>query len=316
MMYRKAIIIGIKGKSLSKREKILLKNQKPWGIILFSRNISDLFQLRDLVEEVKFIMQDKYYPVLIDEEGGHVSRFNKIFDLSFFTQEYFGELYKKNKKDFFYNYKIYIDLLCKTFKKVGININTVPVLDVIRFNTSSVLKKRSFSNDHKLVSLLGKICIDFYSQNKIATVIKHIPGHGLAKLDSHFHLPVVSANKKDLLKKDFFPFKNSKSLFAMTAHILYKSYDSVNPATHSNTIINKVIRKKINFKGILISDDINMKALSNKLDYNATKSLNAGCNLVLHCNGNIDEMTKLLKIVPKIDNFTQKKTSDFYNFIR
>ena len=167
-----------------------------------------------------------------------------------------------------------------------------------------------------MVSLLGKICIDFHSQNKIGTVIKHIPGHGLAKTDSHFHLPVVDVNKKDLLKKDFYPFKNSKSFFAMTAHILYKSYDSVYPATHSNIIINQVIRKKINFKGILISDDINMKSLSNKLDYNAIKSLKAGCNLVLHCNGNIDEMTKLLKIVPKIDNFTQKKTSDFYNFIR
>ena len=315
-MYRKAIIIGIKGKSLTRKEKILLKNHKPWGIILFSRNISDFFQLRDLVEEVKYIMRDKHYPVLIDEEGGSVSRLNKIVDLNFFSQEYFAKLYKKNKSSFFHNYKIYIDLLCSIFKKVGININTVPVLDVMRFNTSSVLKKRTFSNDHKLVSVLGKICVDFYTKNKIATVIKHIPGHGLAKSDSHFNLPIVEASKKDLIKKDFFPFKNTKSLFAMTAHILYKSYDSIYPATHSNIVIKEAIRKNINFNGILISDDISMKALKNKLDFNAINALKAGCNIVLHCNGNIDEMTKLLKIMPKIDNFTQKKTSDFYKFLR
>ena len=315
-MYRKAIIIGIKGTKLTKKEKNLIKNEKPWGIILFSRNISDIYQVKDLISDIRYNINDKNYPILIDEEGGGVSRLNKIFDFKIFSQEYFSKLYTKNKKFFFYDYKLYIDQLCSFFKIVGININTVPVLDVARPFTNSVLKNRSFSRNPKIVSLLGKFCIDLYTKNKIGTVIKHIPGHGLAKSDSHFKLPIVLASKKDLINKDFLPFKNSKSSFAMTAHILYKAFDSIYPATHSDLIINNVIRKSINFKGILISDDISMKALKNKLDYNALKSLEAGCNLVLHCNGKFNEMIKLLKILPRIDKFTQKKTSDFYKFIR
>ena len=138
----------------------------------------------------------------------------------------------------------------------------------------------------------------------------------MSKQDSHFKLPIVNLKKKLLIKKDFLPFKNTKSLFAMTAHVVYSSYDSLNAATHSKIIINKVIRKHIGFKGIIISDDISMKALKHGLIKNATKALDAGCNLILHCNGNIKEMRELIKFIPTIDRFTQKKTSLFYNFLR
>ena len=145
---------------------------------------------------------------------------------------------------------------------------------------------------------------------------KHVPGHGLANRDSHHQTPIVRKYKNELIAKDFLPFKNSKSLFAMTAHIIYTAYDPVNTATHSKFIIDKVIRKKIKFKGILISDDISMKSLNYKIEENATKALKAGCNLVLHCNGKISEMIKLSKVIPRIDKFTQKKTSHFYKFLR
>ena len=163
--------------------------------------------------------------------------------------------------------------------------------------------------------MLGNFCIDLFKKNKIATVVKHIPGQGLSKCDSHFKTPIIKANKKELINKDFKPFKESKSLFAMTAHAIYQKYDNLNTATHSKVIINKVIRNYINFKGLLISDDISMKSLKYDLEKNAIKAIHAGCNLVLHCNGDIKEMSKLAKVVPKIDKFTQKKTSHFYNFL-
>ena len=315
-MKRKAIIVGIRGIKLSSEEIYLLKKEKPWGVILFSRNIKNLIQLKKLIIDIKNCIKDKNYPILIDQEGGKVSRLNKIIDLSIFSQGFFGNFYKNDRKTFYDYYKIYIDTVCEIIKKVGININTVPVLDVRRKNSHSIIGNRSFSNDASIVSKMGNLCINWYSKNKIATVIKHIPGHGLSKCDSHHKLPVINTKKNELIKKDFKPFKNCKSPFAMTAHVIYSIYDPINTATHSRIVINEIIRKHIGFRGILISDDISMKALRYGLKDNATKALDAGCNLILHSNGNIQEMSKLTKIIPTIDKFTQKKTSHFYNFLR
>jgi len=313
---RKAIIVGIRGIKLSSEEIYLLKKEKPWGVILFSRNIKNLIQLKKLIIDIKNCIKDKNYPILIDQEGGRVSRLNKIIDLSIFSQGFFGNFYKNDRKTFYDYYKIYIDTVCEIIKKVGININTVPVLDVRRKNSHSIIGNRSFSSDASIVSKMGNLCINLYSKNKIATVIKHIPGHGLAKCDSHRKLPVINTKKNELIKKDFIPFKNCKSPFAMTAHVIYSIYDPINTATHSRIVINEIIRKHIGFRGILISDDISMKALRYGLKDNATKALDAGCNLILHSNGNMQEMSKLTKIIPTIDKFTQKKTSHFYNFLR
>jgi len=314
-MNRKAIIFGIKGTELNVDEKNIIKTEKPWGIILFSRNIKDVLQLKLLVDDIKNCIKDKNYPILIDQEGGNVSRLNKIIDLTFFSQEYFGKLYRQNKKALTFYYKIYIDRVCEILNKVGVNINTVPVLDVRRRYSHKIIGDRSFSSDPSIVSKMGNFCIDLYSKNKIATVIKHIPGHGLSKSDSHNSLPIIRAKKEILIKKDFKPFKNIQSLFAMTAHIIYSKYDPEYTATHSKIVINEIIRKHIGFKGIIISDDISMGALKYGLKNNATKALDAGCNLILHCNGNIKEMRKLTKIIPTIDKFTKKKTSQFYNFL-
>ena len=315
-MKRKAIIVGIRGIKLSSEEIYLLKKEKPWGVILFSRNIKNLIQLKNLIIDIKNCINDENYPILIDQEGGRVSRLNKIIDLSIFSQGFFGNFYRNDRKNFYDYYKIYIDTVCEIIKKVGININTVPVLDVRRKNSHSIIGNRSFSNDPSIVSKMGNLCINLYNKNKIATVIKHIPGHGLSKYDSHYKLPVINTKKNELIKKDFKPFKNCKSPFAMTAHVIYSIYDPINTATHSRIVINEIIRKHIGFRGILISDDISMKALRYGLKDNATKALDAGCNLILHSNGNIQEMSKLTKIIPTIDKFTQKKTSHFYNFLR
>ena len=315
-MNKSAIIFGLKGYKLTSKEKFLFKKLKPWGIILFSRNVKNLYQLTNLVREVKKIFKDKKYPILIDQEGGKVSRLNKIINLSFFSQNFFGNLHESNDKLFYKVYKTYVDTVCDILNKVGINIDTVPVLDVGRKLTHNVIGTRSFSTNPEKVSKLGKLCVKLFEKNKIATVVKHIPGHGLSKYDSHLNTPFIKSSKKNLIKKDFKPFRQCKSLFAMTAHIVYVNYDATNTATHSKIVVDKIIRGHIKFKGILISDDISMKSLKYKLEDNAIKALQSGCNLVLHCNGRYSEMSKLAKVIPKIDKFTQKKTSDFYKFLR
>ena len=312
---RKAIIFGLKGSKLTSEEKKFLKNNKPWGIILFSRNIKNIEQLKSLIHEIKDIFNDKKFPILIDEEGGKVTRLGNIINLNFFSQRFFASLYTKNKKVFFKTYEIYVNSLCEIFNKVGININTTPVLDLFNKKAHKFIGSRSYSSDTNTVIKLGKICIKLFNKNKIATVTKHIPGHGKSKADSHYNTPIIKNSIKNLKQNDFKAFKLCKSNFAMTGHAIYSSYDRFNTATHSKVIINKVIRKYINFKGILISDDVSMKSLKLSLKQNALKALDSGCNLILHCNGKIGEMRKLAKVIPKIDTFTQKKTSQFYKFL-
>ncbi len=314
-MKKKAIIISIKGYKLSVKEKLLLKDEKPWGLILFTRNIRSLKQIKNLIKTIRTLTKDKKFPIMIDEEGSSVSRLSKIIDNNF-SQKLFGDMYGFNPKTCLTFYKNYINNLSRILKKIGININTVPVLDVLRKNTNKIIGNRSFSSDPKVVKLLGKICVQQYKLNKIATVIKHIPGHGCSVLDSHVKTPEVNLKYKNLNNLDFLPFKSNTSIFAMTAHIVYSKIDKNNVATFSKKIISKIIRKKIGFKGILISDDISMKALKYDLITNAKKSLLAGCNIVLYCGGNYKDSYKLIKEVPFIDKFTAKKTSEFYKFLR
>ena len=314
-MKKKAIIISIKGLKLTKKERLLLLNENPWGLILFKRNINSLSQIKLLIRNIRNLTKDKNFPILIDEEGPTVSRLINLINHKF-TSRYFGLLYLNNKKLCITLYKKYLGSLCKILKNIGFNVNTIPVLDVLRSNTSSVIGDRSFSKNPNIVKLLGQITVEHCHKHKVICVIKHIPGHGCAISDSHYKMPKVGTSIKELNKIDFYPFKNNSAKMAMTAHILYKRIDSKNVATFSNKIISKTIRKKIGFNGILISDDISMKALKYDLVTNAKKSIEAGCNLVLYCAGNINDNFKLIKSVPFIDKFTVKKTSEIYKILR
>ena len=315
-MNRKAAIISIGGSKLTSSEISLLKKEKPWGIILFKRNIITFKQTKKLTQKIRSCMKDPFYPILIDEEGGKVSRLSELFSTKEFSQYFFGLLYEKNKKNGILIYKYYLETICNILNDLGININTIPVMDLLQNSTHQVIKSRAYSYKARTIKTLGKFCISFLKKKKIASVSKHVPGHGCSNSDSHLNLPIVYKKKSKLYKEDFSLFKNIHSNFMMTAHILYKYVDSKNLATFSNNIINQIIRKKLNFKGILISDDISMNALSKNLSTNANKALNAGCNLVLYCGGNIKESSKLLKNLRCIDEFTQKKTYQFYNFLR
>ena len=314
MNNRRSFIIGLKSTRISTKEIFFLNTYKPWGVILFTRNIKDLKQTLKLTTSIRKIFNDKNYPILIDQEGGRVNRLKNIISFNNLTSEFFGKKYIKNYKEFKIFYKLFIDKTSYLLKSIGANINTVPVLDLRIKGTSNIIGDRSFSKDPKIVSKIGEYCIKYFQENGIGTVIKHIPGHGLAKVDSHHFTPIVNNNESLLLKRDFVPFKNKKTFFAMTAHIIFKKIDNENTVTHSKKMI-KIIRNRIGFKNILISDDLSMKSLKGSLKENTIKTFSAGCNLALHCNGNFKEMEIVGKNSPLINKFILKKTSLFYKIL-
>ena len=221
MNNRRSFIVGIKSTKLSTLEKKFLRKYKPWGVILFSRNIKNINQTLRLTTSIRKIFNDKKYPILIDQEGGRVNRLNNIISFDNLTSEFFGKKYISNYKEFKFFYKLFVDKTSYLLKAIGANINTVPVLDLRMLGASNIIGDRSFSKNPKIVSKIGDYCIKFFHDNGIGCVIKHIPGHGLAKVDSHQFTPIVSKNQNYLIKKDFFPFKNKKTFFEMTAHIIF-----------------------------------------------------------------------------------------------
>ena len=314
MIDRRSFIIGIKSTILNKKEIFFLKKYKPWGIILFKRNIKTIKQTKKLTNHIKKIFNDTKYPILLDQEGGRVNRLTNFLNNDLSTGEFFGNLYSKDRKIFNVKYNEFITETANHLKLIGVNLNTVPVLDLKLKGSSSIIGDRSFSHDPKVVSRIGDICIENFHKNKIGTIMKHIPGHGLAKVDSHKLTPTIKQNLKYLSKKDFIPFKNKRCLFGMTAHIVYSHIDKVYTATHSKKVID-IIRKKIKFQNILLSDDISMKSLKFSIKDNTIKAFSAGCDLVLHCNGNLKEMKAVAINSPFLNKFIIKKTSQFYKII-
>ena len=311
---RRAFIIGIKSLQLSKNEIYFLKKYKPWGVILFLRNIKSIKQTKNLTDNIRKIFRDKNYPILIDQEGGRVNRLSNIISFDNLTSEYFGNLFEKEKMKLDIIYKLFIDKTSSLLKLIGANINTVPVLDLRIKGSSSIIGDRSFSKKVNTVSKMGDLCIKLFHENSIGTIIKHIPGHGLAKVDSHNFTPVVNKSLKYLKKYDFSVFKKKNSFFAMTGHVIYKNIDKLNTATHSKKVINH-IRKIIGFRNIIISDDLSMKSLKESMKENTVKSFKAGCNIALHCNGNLNEMKIVAENSPLISPFIIKKTSQFYKIL-
>ena len=311
---RRAFIVGIKSLQLSKNEIDFLKKYKPWGVILFLRNIKSIKQAKSLTDNIRKIFKDKNYPILIDQEGGRVNRLSNIISFDNLTSEYFGKLYEKDKMKLNIIYKLFIDNTSHLLKLIGANINTLPVLDLRVKGASNIIGDRSFSKNVSTVSKMGDLCIELFKENSIGTVIKHIPGHGLAKVDSHNFTPIVNKSIKHLKKYDFSTFKKKNCFFAMTGHVIYKNLDQLNTATHSKKVI-RYIRNYIGFKNILISDDLSMKSLKNNMKNNTIKAFEAGCNLALHCNGKLNEMKIVAVNSPLISNFISKKTSQFYKIL-
>ena len=315
MNNRRSFIVGLKSTKLTFKEKLFLKKYKPWGVILFSRNIKNIKQTFKLTLSIRKIFGDKDYPILIDQEGGRVDRLKNVISSENLTSSFFGDKYEKNYNEFKFFYKLFIDKTSYLLKSMGINLNTVPVLDLRVKGSSSIIGNRSFSKNPLKVSRIGDYCIENFHKNRIGTVMKHIPGHGLAKVDSHHLTPRIKKSINYLMKNDFISFKGKKTFFAMTAHVIFNKIDYSNTVTHSKKLI-RLIRDKIGFKNILISDDLSMKSLKGSLKENTIRTFNSGCNIALHCNGNLNQMKIVGKNSPFINNFIVKKTSQFYKILR
>lgn len=303
----KPVIYGIKGTSLNDDEKYFFSKNSCLGFILFSRNIVDKIQLKKLTDSLRELMEGEVL-ILIDQEGGRVARLAPPIWNAYPAGKYFADLYQQNpqiaKQKLFENYA----QIARDLVEVGINVDCAPVLDVLNPKTHKVIGDRAFGeNPHQVADLGIEVCNGLLSCG-VYPVIKHIPGHGRGACDSHLELPIVDATLQELREVDFAPFKalNSQK-FAMTAHILYSAIDKNNCATISKNAID-LIRHEIGFENILMSDDISMKALNQSFAFKTKAILEAGCDLVLHCNG---EMTEMLEINSALPNFNENFLEKF-----
>lgn len=291
----KPVILGIKSFRISKKEYFLFKKYSPLGYIIFSRNIENFSQLKTLIAELRSINKNHNTLIMIDHEGGRVNRFFKFFNQSKYSAKNFGQTYETNKKEFFRSMNKFINFNSNIFNYLGINMVAAPTLDLFYENKSNVIGDRSYSRKVRVVQDIGKLVVNMYKKKNILTIGKHVPGHGLSTEDSHFTLPTIKEKLSFLKKNDLACFHKVGSDFLMTAHIIYESIDKNNPATLSKKLINQLIRKYLDFNGLIISDDICMKALRGSIPNLGNKCLEAGCDIVLHCNGDYNQMYSLLE---------------------
>ena len=296
----RALIIGVSGTELTAQEVSFLKAFDPWGLILFKRNIEHPQQVKALTEAFRKAVGRPDAPVLVDQEGGRVQRLTKPHWPLYPTGETFGRIGRidpesAQKAVYLGAYLIGIDLI-----SVGISVDCLPVLDIPVIGAHDVIGDRAYGRDAETVSILGRAAAEGLMASGVIPIMKHIPGHGRAGVDSHLDLPIVEAPLSEL-ETDFIPFKANADLpMAMTAHVVYEAIDPQNPATTSKTVIDTIIRGKIGFDGLLMGDDVSMQALKGPIADRATASLAAGCDVVLHCNGHFDEMQDLAAVVPEL----------------
>ena len=289
---KKPVIYGVSGLELTDEEKIFFKESGCVGFILFARNIQDKKQLRKLVASLKELMEGDLL-VLIDQEGGRVARMKEPHWSKYPTGKYFADKYLVDKE--LAGQEIYDNFvkIAQDLTEVGINVNCAPLLDVSCEITHDVIGDRAYGDNVEQITHLAKEVCHGLLDNEVYPVIKHIPGHGRGACDSHLELPRVSASLGDLKEIDFAVFKNfAEQKFAMTAHILYDAIDSENCATNSAKMID-IIRSEIGFKNILMTDDLSMKALKGSFEDRTRNAINAGCDLILHCNGDMTEMRQI-----------------------
>lgn len=295
---RLASFLSCSGQRLTDEEKKLFEKYCPAGITLFSRNIDNANQVRKLIEEIKQVSGDDIL-IAVDQEGGRVRRLKEPEFMSYAAQSQIGSL-PLNKA--LKMAKLHARLISNDLKKLGIDVNFAPVLDIMREDTTDALKSRCFSDDGKRVARLGKISVDEYIKSGIIPCIKHMPGHGRAVCDPHLGLPIINDCLENLMN-DFMPFKECNyAPMGMTAHILLKGLGYNRPITQCVRGIKEIIRKIIGFNGFLISDAIDMNALQGDVVERAKLALRAGCDCVCYCMGKIDEMGYLAENCPQLSD--------------
>lgn len=306
-----SVILGCQGTSLTADERAFFAEIRPFGFILFARNIENPVQLRALTSELRSCLDQPDAPILIDQEGGRVQRMRPPHWRPAPPMKVFGDLHKVAPNRAREALSLNIQLLASELISVGISVDCAPLLDVSNELTHNVIGDRAFAEDADVVSDLGQVAVEAFLANGVLPVMKHVPGHGRATVDSHKDLPRVNADRALLSKTDFKPFHDLWDCpLAMTAHIVYEAIDPDNPATTSKIVINDVIRREIGFQGLLISDDLSMQALSGDFEARAKHSLEAGCDLALHCNGDRGEMEAVVRGVTPLTSEQWSKWRD------
>lgn len=299
----KNVIVGCSSTQLTHQESALFNKLQPWGLILFARNIDKPAQIKALIEDCKTAMGRDNLMVFIDQEGGRVSRLPKAHWRVPPSPTIFAKMYETNQERAKRACMLNALLTGLELKALGVNANCAPMLDIPQENASSIITERALGNTAQQVIALGHQIADGLRQANVAPVIKHMPGHGRAISDSHLELPVVDASLNELQESDFLPFKAlAGEVMAMTAHIVFPQIDNNLPATISPTLINKIMREVIGFKGLIMTDDINMHALSGSVASRAEQAIAAGCDIALHCSGNFEEMQSLLSVAEPLNS--------------
>jgi beta-N-acetylhexosaminidase len=290
----KPVIFGCAGTSLTATERNLFKNADPFGFILFKRNCESPDQVRYLILELQQAVGRDEVEIAIDQEGGRVSRLQPPQWPKYPPARAFGMMYEREPEWGIEAIKLYGKVLSYELVKLGITINCAPVVDLFNPEGTPALGDRAFSANPSIVAALARALAETFLSNGVLPVVKHLPGHGRLKTDPHNVLPIIDAPRAELEGQDFMPFELLKDLpLGMNSHAIFTAFDSKNPASLSPTITNDVIRGRLGFDGLLLSDDLTMKALKGTPDELAMRALEAGADIALHCNGDIIEMGML-----------------------
>jgi len=307
-MALKAGIFGVSGLVLSDEEKSFFKRMNPVGFILFARNCESPPQVGKLVSDLKTLLnREGDLLILIDQEGGRVARLKPPHWRNAPAAKVFADIAQHSLSDGKRATYMNARLIARELHGLGINVDCAPLADVPVDGAHNIIGDRAYGDDPHQISILAESMARGLSDGGVLPVLKHIPGHGRAGADSHEELPVVKASLSELRQSDFIPFKALSGLpLGMTAHILYTAIDPKYPATLSPAVL-KLIRDELGFDGLLMSDDISMKALKGSLTTLTEQSLAAGCDVVLHCNGRMDEMRQIAEALPELSTRARKR---------
>jgi beta-N-acetylhexosaminidase len=300
-MTSRAFITGVAGLELGADERAFIGGERPWGLILFKRNVEAPDQVSALVKEFRDLVGEADAPVLIDQEGGRVARLGPPHWPVYPPGATFGALYDRDKASGLRAAWLSSRLIAADLIDLGITVDCLPLADVPVAGADAVIGNRAYGTDPDKVAAIARAVTRGLGQGGVLPILKHIPGHGRATADSHFRLPTVDTPREELERTDFAAFLPLADLpMAMTAHVVFSAIDPAHPATTSATIIAQVIRGGIGFQGLLMSDDVSMNALAGSLAERTRAIVDAGCDMVLHCNGKLDEMRDVARETPEL----------------
>ena len=295
-MGTRAFITGVAGTDLSAEEREFIAAAQPWGFILFKRNIETPAQVSALTGALRALTGDADAPVLIDQEGGRVQRFGPPHWPIYPSGAVFGRLYDIDQALGLAAARLSARLIADDLIRTGVTVDCLPLADVPVAGADAVIGDRAYGTEPAKVAAIARAVTDGLDGGGVLPVLKHIPGHGRATADTHFKLPVVDTAESELERTDFAAFRPLADLpMAMTAHVVFSAVDAAHPATTSATMIERVIRGFIGFQGLLMSDDLSMNALAGSIAERTRAVLAAGCDMVLHCNGKLDEMRQVAR---------------------